>query len=180
MTSFFFLRFLFSSLSRGAMSSLAAQLSSLQARQGHVLPHRHKAASLLFSPEDAKKVDYETALNLGVNGVVELASHEPTFSRYLDGDGLFAATSASRDRMMLGKEENRRLDRDIETFLLQLGKYGMLKAAAKALEYLVRRYLIHALNVDQLIAFALPFHQTELFVKIIQVDCPSPFPSTVY
>ena len=152
------------------MSQLAQQLAALQQRPGHVQPHKHKSASLLFSSEDAKKVDYETSLNLAVNGVMELVNHEPSFSTFLDGNGLFGPTSASRDRLMQGKEENRSIDREIELFLMKLGKFGMLKAAVKALEYLVRRYLVHALNVDQLMAFALPYHQTELFVKIVHVS----------
>lgn len=174
MTSFFLFSFFLFSLfcvRSEKMSELAQQLAVLQGRAGHVQPHKHKTASLLFSPDDAKKVDYETVLNLGINGVMELANHDASFSSFLEADGLFASTSASRDRMMLGKEENRALDREIETFLMKLGKYGMVKAAVKALEYLVRRYLVHALNVDALLAFALPFHQTELFVKIVQV-CP--------
>ena len=148
-------------------SSLRRQLANLRKEQGHVQPHHHKGDSLLFTEEEAKNIDYETALNLGTNGLMELCKHDNTLSVFLET--LLSPASVEQDRMMLDKNENKKLDTQIDQLLVKLSRFALLKATVKVLEYLVRRYLVHVFNLDSLILFALPFHQTQLFVKILKV-----------
>ena len=148
-------------------SSLRRQLSALRQDQGHIQPHHHKGESLLFTEEEAKNIDYETALNLGTNGLMELCKHDNTLSVFLEG--LFSPSSVETDRMMLDKAENKKLDEEIDILLVKLSRFALLKATVKVLEYLIRRYLIHIFNLDSLMLFALPFHQTQLFVNILKV-----------
>eukprot|EP00850_Spirogloea_muscicola_P019056 SM000182S03946 [mRNA] locus=s182:129601:144135:- [translate_table: standard] len=50
-----------------------------------------------------------------------------------------------------------------------LSAYLLLPAAHQTLEYLIRRYKVQVYNVDAMMACILPYHETNLFVKIVQL-----------
>ena len=70
---------------------------------------------------------------------------------------------------MQTKEVNDSLDNSIESFLFRVSPYVLLRPAQKALEWLLFRFQIHIFNVDALLTALLPFHETTLFVRVVQV-----------
>jgi U3 small nucleolar RNA-associated protein 10 len=66
-------------------------------------------------------------------------------------------------------ETNRRLDEAIETFLSLVSPFFLLKASHKCLEYLIRRYSVHEHNQDALLKCALPYHASNVFVRLVQI-----------
>jgi len=64
---------------------------------------------------------------------------------------------------------NKQLDENISLFLIHLSPYFLLKPAQKCLEWLIHRFHIHLYNQDSLIACVLPYHETRIFVRVIQL-----------
>lgn len=72
-------------------------------------------------------------------------------------------------RAIENQEVNKNIDRTIEKFLYQLSPYLLLQPAHKALEWLINRYQIHMYNQDAIVALILPYHNTKIFVRIVQL-----------
>lgn len=66
-------------------------------------------------------------------------------------------------------EINTKINEEIERFLILLSPYFTLRSSQKALEWLVNRFHIHQFNTDAFIMCVLPFHDTNIFVRAIQL-----------
>lgn len=150
-----------------AATSLAEQLQKLSVPQATVYKDHKKKASLLFNPNEAAAKDRDTFYEIGISGLNELISLHEGFRLY--EDTLFNVSSKDFERAMQTKEVNDNLDQTIEKFLLQLSPYLVLQSAHKALEWLVNRYHIHQYNVDTVMALILPYHETKIFVRFVQL-----------
>ncbi|OTF76561.1 hypothetical protein BLA29_012608, partial [Euroglyphus maynei] len=60
------------------------------------------------------------------------------------------------------------LNEQIDEFLFQISKYFQLTDTHKVLEYLIQRYHIYEYNVDSLIGAFLPYHETRIFIRLLQ------------
>ncbi|XP_068676688.1 HEAT repeat-containing protein 1-like isoform X1 [Montipora foliosa] len=152
------------------MSSLARQLQQLQIPanlQSSAASKTPKKASFLFDAKDAADIDNETVFSIGVNGLEELMVIEPGFSSF--ENLLFDEASKSLERTLQTKEVNENLDKHIAKFLKYLSPYFLLKPAHKVLEWLIRRFQIHTFNVDSLMTCVLPYHETNLFARVVQL-----------
>uniref|UniRef100_UPI003AB09606 HEAT repeat-containing protein 1 n=1 Tax=Centroberyx gerrardi TaxID=166262 RepID=UPI003AB09606 len=150
------------------MTSLAHQLKRLALPQSDPgLLTRAEVASLLFDPKDAASMDRSTFYALGCTGLEELLGIEPAFSEFQDT--LFSQASLSLERSIQSKEVNDKLDAGVALFLTRLSPYFLLKPAHKCIEWLVHRFHIQLYNVDSLLACALPYHETKLFVRVLQL-----------
>ncbi|KAJ8404760.1 hypothetical protein AAFF_G00331470 [Aldrovandia affinis] len=150
------------------MTSLAHQLKRLALPQNDPsLLTRKEVASLLFDPKEAASIDRETFFALGCTGLEELLGIEPLFEEFQKT--LFSQASMSLERSVQSKEVNQKLDEGISLFLTRLSPYFLLKPAQKCLEWLIHRFHIHLYNQDSLIACVLPYHETKVFVRVIQL-----------
>ena len=151
------------------MSSLAKQLQQLQIPGGlpSTVTKTSKKASLLFEAKEAADIDNETIFSIGINGLEELKVIEPGFSTF--DNSLFGDTSKSLERTLQSKEVNEKLDKHISKFLQYLSPYFLLKPAHKVLEWLIRRFQIHVYNVDSLLSCILPYHETNIFARVVQL-----------
>ncbi|XP_067100166.1 HEAT repeat-containing protein 1 [Osmerus mordax] len=150
------------------MTSLAHQLKRLSLPQNDANLFSHKeVASLLFDPKDAASMDRSTFHALGCTGLEELLGIEQAFTEFQDT--LFSQASMGLERSVQSKEINEKLDEGISLFLARLSPYFLLKPAQKCLEWLVHRFHIHLYNVDSLLACVLPYHETKVFVRVVQL-----------
>ena len=152
------------------MSSLAKQLKQLQipgSLPSTATAKASKKASLLFESKEAADIDNDTVFSIGLNGLEELKVIEPAFSTF--DNSLFGETSKSLERALQSKDVNEKLDKHISKFLQYLSPYFLLKPAHKVLEWLIRRYQIHVHNVDSLVTCILPYHETNLFSRVLQL-----------
>ncbi|NWQ74068.1 HEAT1 protein, partial [Columbina picui] len=156
------------------MTSLAEQLKRLALPQTDPsLLQRSEAASLLFSSREAAAIDRDTFFAIGCTGLEELMGIDPSFEVFQSS--LFSSTSKGLERSVQSKAVNQQLDENISLFLIHLSPYFMLKPAQKCLEWLIHRFHIHLYNQDSLIGCVLPYHETKLFVRVIQLlDIKSP------
>ncbi|KAM6279972.1 HEAT repeat-containing protein 1 [Porphyrio hochstetteri] len=150
------------------MTSLAEQLKRLALPQNDPsLLNRSEAASLLFSCKEAASIDRDTFFAIGCTGLEELMGIDPSFEIFQSS--LFSSTSKSLERSVQSKAVNQQLNKNISLFLIHLSPYFMLKPAQKCLEWLIHRFHIHLYNQDSLIGCVLPYHETNLFVRVIQL-----------
>ncbi|XP_043958197.1 HEAT repeat-containing protein 1 [Gambusia affinis] len=150
------------------MTSLALQLKRLALPQSDPnLLSRKDVASLLFDPKDAATMDRSTFYALGCTGLEELLGIEPAFLEF--HDTLFSPASMTLERSVQSKEVNEKLDAGISLFLTRLCPYFLLKPAHKCIEWLVHRFHVQLYNPDSLLACALPYHDTNLFVRVVQL-----------
>ncbi|NWU93578.1 HEAT1 protein, partial [Upupa epops] len=156
------------------MTSLAEQLKRLSLPQTDPsLLSRSEAASLLFSAREAAAIDRDTFFAIGCTGLEELMGIDPSFEVFQSS--LFSSTSKGLERSVQSKAVNQQLNKNISLFLIHLSPYFMLKPAQKCLEWLIHRFHIHLYNQDSLIGCVLPYHETNLFVRVIQlIDIRSP------
>uniref|UniRef100_A0A8C0PXP5 HEAT repeat-containing protein 1 n=2 Tax=Canis lupus familiaris TaxID=9615 RepID=A0A8C0PXP5_CANLF len=150
------------------MTSLAQQLQRLALPQSdRSLLSRDEVASLLFDPKEAATVDRDTAFAIGCTGLEELLGIDPSFEQF--EAPLFSQLAKTLERSVQTKAVNRQLDENISLFLIHLSPYFLLKPAQKCLEWLIHRFHIHLYNQDSLIACVLPYHETRIFVRVIQL-----------
>ncbi|XP_070846670.1 HEAT repeat-containing protein 1 [Chaetodon trifascialis] len=150
------------------MTSLAHQLKRLALPQSDPsLLTRREVVSLLFDPKDAASMDRSTFFALGCTGLEELLGIEPAFLEFQDT--LFSAASLTLERSVQSKEVNEKLDAGISLFLARLCPYFLLKPAHKCIEWLVHRFHVQLYNADSLLACALPYHDTNVFVRVLQL-----------
>ncbi|KAI3365131.1 hypothetical protein L3Q82_010114, partial [Scortum barcoo] len=150
------------------MTSLAHQLKRLALPQSDQnLLTRKEVASLLFDPKDAATMDRGTFYALGCTGLEELLGIEPAFLEFQDT--LFSRASLTLERSVQSREVNEKLNEGISLFLTRLCPYFLLKPAHKCIEWLVHRFHIQLYNADSLLACALPYHDTNVFVRVLQL-----------
>jgi len=123
--------------------------------------------SILFDPTEAADVSLEIVYDIAFRGLDELSAIESHFATFKKT--LFNSESLQIDRELQNREYNAKLDKSIAAFLRLLSGYLLLAHSHKTLEYLIRRYKIYAYNVDDVILCALPYHETSLFVRIVQL-----------
>ncbi|XP_066239766.1 HEAT repeat-containing protein 1 isoform X1 [Saccopteryx leptura] len=150
------------------MTSLAQQLQRLALPQSDPsLLSRDEVASLLFDPKEATTIDRDTAFAIGCTGLEELLGIDPSFEQF--EAPLFSQLAKTLERSVQSKAVNKQLDENISLFLIHLSPYFLLKPAQKCLEWLIHRFHIHLYNQDSLIACVLPYHETRIFVRVIQL-----------
>lgn len=148
-------------------TSLAEQLKRLAIPQTKVLTDSKKRVSLLFDPLEAAKLSRDAVYDIGCAGLNELIKIDACFENFRHT--LFENESKYVQRAVETKEVNKRLSKQIDKFLIHLSPYLLLKSAHQALEWLIIRYQIHDLNVKSLLALILPYHEANIFVRVLQL-----------
>lgn len=148
-------------------TSLAEQLQRLAVPQTALFKRDKKRPSLLFDPKEAAKIRRETFFQIGLEGLEELANKNPAFNQFQNT--LYSLTSRDFERSVQDSDANNLLDKNIKRFLLLLAPYVLLNPTHKALEWLIHRYSIHEYNRDDLLMLILPFHESNIFVRILQL-----------
>lgn len=152
------------------MASIASQLQAIKSALGSAQePARRPITrpSVLFDAKEAADIDLRAILPIALSGLEHLTGVDERFARY--GNTLFSQTSLEVNREQQTPKENDKLNKSISSYLRLLAGYLQLPAALKTLEYLIRRYLVHAYNLDDLLLCALPYHDTHAFVRIVQL-----------
>uniref|UniRef100_A0A7S2WTP9 HEAT repeat-containing protein 1 n=1 Tax=Mucochytrium quahogii TaxID=96639 RepID=A0A7S2WTP9_9STRA len=143
--------------------AVARQLASTPSTQGQSGKIR---SSLLFEKHEAADYDRTTIYHLGLNGLQELIQ-SGAVELQVFREPLFSQTVAAMDRHLETKEVSDQLDNMIDRLVLALSPYFLRRSCFKVLEYLVRHFQAHIHNVDALCKAALPYHDTNSFVKLI-------------
>lgn len=148
-------------------TSLAEQLRRLATPQTSQIVDSKKRASILFDTRDAANKDREIIYDIGLSGLQELAALNPAFVQF--EQTLFERSARDLVRSVESGDTNQRLNKQIKRFLIHLSPHFLLQPAHKCLEWLIRRFQIHEFNVDDFLLLILPYHETRIFVRCIQI-----------
>ena len=152
------------------MSSLEKQLKRLRIPDSSSLERAtkfKKKTSFLFDPKEASDIDNETVFALALNGLDELKLVNFQIEKF--ETLLFGESSKHLERNLQSQELNDKLDNNIKDYLRFLSPYILLKPAHKTLEWLIRRYQVHLYNTDDLVACVFPYHQSNVFARVVQL-----------
>lgn len=149
-------------------TSLAEQLKKLAVPQTTLLSTQDKKRdSFLFDPKEAASFSKEIFYQIGLDGLEELKKINQAFAQF--ENNLFSVTSKDFERSVHTEESNKKLDKVIRRFLLHLSPYFLINSAHKAVEWLIYRYRIHQYNREDFLMLILPYHETNLFVRALQL-----------
>ncbi|KAI4465037.1 bap28 [Holotrichia oblita] len=148
-------------------TSLAEQLKRLTVPQTSPLKQDKKKASLLFDKRQAAEISREAFYQIGLDGFEELKLKYSLFAPF--ENTLFHATSKEFERSVQDATANERLDKQIRKFFLLLSPYLSFTCAHKALEWLINRYNIQEYNRNDFLMLILPYHETNIFVRALQL-----------
>ena len=151
------------------MTSLAKQLQRLAIPGQPSLKQlvSRKRSSLLFDAKEAADMDVDTFYSLGQNGLEELISIDPSFAEF--ENSLFQESCKEFERSVQTSEVVEQLDEDVSAFLRRLSPYFLLKPAQKCLEWLIHAFRIQSHNVDSVMECILPYFETKLFARVLQL-----------
>ncbi|KAF8889071.1 hypothetical protein BD779DRAFT_1714897 [Infundibulicybe gibba] len=152
------------------MTSLATQLAQSASLNRSLLVDRSRrkaGESYLFTGKEADIHDLESIYALGVNGLLQLSTLNPSLRQY--HQPLFSDQAKTTDRTLISVDENNELNKAIEGFLFMLGPYLMEAPTGKVLEWLVRRFRINEFNVESLLCLFLPYHESPHFAKMVTI-----------
>lgn len=99
----------------------------------------------------------------GVSGLEELIKLCNEFDDYKKT--LFATSSINLERSVQDQQVNKKLNLEIQKFLVLLSPYFLLNSAHKAIEWLIHRFYIHQFNKDHFVLLILPYHESRIFVR---------------
>ncbi|EFJ35196.1 hypothetical protein SELMODRAFT_438493 [Selaginella moellendorffii] len=150
-----------------ALGAQLKALSSIQGRETALVPGTRTRPSLLFDPRKAADIDLQAIFSIAQAGLQELLELNGAFVPFQRT--LFSTESTQTDRELQTKEFNDKLNQSIASFLQVLSAFVLLPPAHQVLEYLIRRYKIHVYNVEDVMMSILPFHETSVFVRIVQL-----------
>lgn len=152
------------------MSSLKQQLKHIQEQDRIVrgIPAGgKKRPSFLFDQSEAADFDDESILALATEGLNELMKIDNTL--LLASGGLFADKLVAWNLSLATKQELEEWRPTIATFLMHLSPHFLEKSAHKVLEWMVRKWRVNEVFVDELMSCILPFHETVPFVRMVQI-----------
>ncbi|KAH8305500.1 hypothetical protein KR018_012257 [Drosophila ironensis] len=148
-------------------TSLAQQLRKLAAPETSLpLADARSRASILFDRKEAATKDRRAIYEIGRVGLQELAELNPAFKDF--EMTLFDEATLTLERSVELPEVNKMLDAAIAKFLRLLSPYLSLRPAHMAFEWLLRRFQVHEYNRSAVMALILPYHETIIFVQVLQ------------
>lgn len=150
-----------------ANTTLSAQLQNLRdlgVRAAFTQKHR---PSLLFDPKLAGDLDRAALLEIGIEGLSELERIDERFKEFRDT--LFSPIAKGVDRYLITKDKEVLVKREIKAFLRLLSPALLCVGSLKALEWLVRRFMIASFDYEEIIGCIIPYHDSVLFVQIIGI-----------
>ncbi|KAI3778087.1 hypothetical protein L2E82_07103 [Cichorium intybus] len=151
-------------------TSIASQLQAIRSivkADTDPLKRPFTRPSILFDAKEAADIDLDTLFSLALSGLDGLVSLDERFLNYKND--LFSHKSRELDRELMGVEDNNHINASISSYLRLLSGHFKLPSALRTLEYLIRRYKIHIYNTEELILCALPYHDTHVFVRVVQL-----------
>jgi len=149
------------------MTSLEQQLKRLKTPQTEAFRQQKYKPSFLYDRQEAAALDCDTHLRIANKGLKKLIKLNPDLEDYRD---LFNEESKDIERAVLQKDENDKLSKRIRKLIHNsIVPYFMLNDCHEILEYLIYKYQVNNYQTDDLLCALLPYHETRLFARALQV-----------
>lgn len=149
------------------MTSLERQLKRLKTPQTEAFRQVRYKPSFLYDKKEAAAIDFDTHLRVATKGFKRLMKLHPDLEKY---QYLFDKQCHEIDRTVLQQDENEQLSESIRKFMHNsIVPYFMLNDCHETLEFLLYKYQIHSYQVNDFLCAILPYHETRLFARALQV-----------
>ncbi len=151
-------------------SSLSEQLRAISEQDRlarGVLAGSKQRPSFLFDQGEAADYDNEAIYNLAVDAFDTLSKTDPALRAFRET--FYGARTVAQDISLYTRKEKDAIDAQVGPFLMAMSPHFLSPDAHKALEWMVRRWRINECNVDDLIVSILPYHETQPFVRMVQI-----------
>ncbi len=142
------------------MSELQKQLAHLASATAVNTPLYNSTPSLFFNKKDAGSIDIDIVFDAAYRGLQALNQYDTRFATFFDN--ILHHSSQSVQRELLAPEESKLLNKRLSELFRLLTLFASEPSTHKVLEYLIRRYRVHELNVDSLIKCMLSQHDTKV------------------
>lgn len=148
------------------MSELAKQLEKIHqdSRIFGGISNPNTRASILFDPKEAARYDKKSVFDLAQSAIQKLSFDDSYFLKFemtfLNHDSL------KLERSMIDKKENEELSSEIRQFLRYLQPHFDNPEAHYIMEWMIRKYRVHEMDLDAVMDCILPWYQSEIFVKM--------------
>ncbi|TIB13965.1 hypothetical protein E3P88_01328 [Wallemia ichthyophaga] len=149
------------------MSSLQDQIAQLASHDAARINKPSKRDSYLFEPNHAAELDISDIHLLAIGGYDQLKELDSSFEDF--ESTLFTDPVKDLDRTSLNKSQVELLNTTLNRFLVKLSPHLPTRAAAKVLEWLIRKFRVHEFNIDATLIAFLPYHDSTSFSKILQL-----------
>ena len=143
-------------------SELSKQLGDFRTK--HKVAPVVQKVSFMFDANRAAGLDVLSLALIARKSLLNLAVLEPALEAFED---LFIGTDKSVN--FLSQEELVELSSRIKRLLSYLSGHFTTLDAQQCLEYLIQKYHVHLYNGEDLILFALPYHDTQLFGTLVKL-----------
>lgn len=149
------------------MTSLERQLKRLKTPQTEEFRQQKYRVSFLYDKKEAASIDCDTHLRVAKKGLKRLVKLNPDLEEYSD---LFSEESKAIERSALHQDENEQLSERIRKYMHNsILPFFMLNDCHETLEYLIYKYQVHTYQTNDLLCALLPYHETRLFARALQV-----------
>lgn len=149
------------------MSSLEQQLKRLKTAQTEEFRQVKYRVSFLYDKKEAAAIDCDTHLRVANKRFRKLSKLSPDLLQFVD---FFNEQSKDIDRSSFSKDENDELSISMRKLINNLVvPFFMLNDCHETLEYLIYKYQIHNYETNDLLSAMLPYHETRLFARALQV-----------
>ncbi|TIA89581.1 hypothetical protein E3P99_02017 [Wallemia hederae] len=149
------------------MSSLQDQIAQLASHDAARINKPSKRDSYLFQPNQAAELDMGDIHLLAIGGFDQLKELDTSFQDF--ESSLFSDSLRDLDRTSLNQSQVDELNTTLNRFLIKLSPHLPTRAAAKVLEWLIRKFRVHEFNIDATLIAFLPYHDSTSFSKILQL-----------
>lgn len=146
------------------MSELQRQISALKSKHIQSQPLHEGRPSLFLSPSEAAAVDVSTIYETAIRGLNTLSQYDERLDVYKET--VLHPSSVEIQRELKTVEENKAIDKSLGKLLNHLSLFVFEPNCHVVLEYLIRRYRIHELNVNMLLCCTIAAHET----KVLSID----------
>ncbi|KAL9585181.1 MAG: hypothetical protein Q9212_001674 [Teloschistes hypoglaucus] len=150
---------------------LAAQLAQIRAPSTNALnlkaQKKAHSRSLLFDERHAANQDFDTLFHICYEGYQDLCRLDTRFANF--AGSLFSEQSKQEERTHMTAAQNQQLDLVLEDFMRLLGNRLLLKPGMKSMEWLIRRFNVHANNTACFILTFLPYHTLPVFSSMLSI-----------
>jgi U3 small nucleolar RNA-associated protein 10 len=123
--------------------------------------------SFLFDEKEAADYDDEAIYAVAIEGFQTLLKEDSSLREY--EEKFFSQASMAVDLSFMTRSERSGLTKEVGALLMRLSAHFMKNEAHRALEWMVRKWRVNEVFVDELIVSILPYHDTLPFVRMVQI-----------
>ena len=141
-------------------TELQKQVSALRDRSLNSESLNKGKLSLFLSSKEAAGVDVEDIYEVACQSIDILIQYDSRFEFYKEN--LLHPSSTRLQRELKTSSENSEINNNIISLLRLLTAYIEQVACHQIIEYLIRRYRVNELNVEELLLCFLPIHDSKV------------------